>query len=397
MKRKSRYVFKKNPILVFDLLKAKKRPSKSKKFFLLQSKDVIFNDYNVNKLAKKLHPLKQNVIINNIIDYGHDYKVFEFKGDNCNLAFFRAGQYVTVNINIDGVNISRPYSICSSPKEALEQNIYRVGVKYVENGFFSKYLFEKAKIGDKCWLSGPEGEFYYDDLRDRKNVLAVAGGVGITPFISFIKDIIENNLDINFTLLFSAKTKNDLLFFDDLMQFNKHEKINVVCYTTREKNDDCINKRIDFDEFKRHYNNHTIFICGNKPLCNAILEFAEDMKIERKLIRYETNEVVKLTNESDYVNVGNKNTYKIKVNIFDKIYEINAKADESILVSLQKAKIHTQSKCLSGKCAWCRIRLISGKVFVPKSLDHRRIADANNNIYHSCVTYPVSDLEIESY
>lgn len=397
-KKYNKYIFKKNPILLFDFLKAKKRPNKSLKFFLRQKNDNIQREYNVNKLASMLHPLRQNVKVKNIVDHKNGCVSYVLEGDGCNLAFFRAGQYITINLDINGVNISRPYSISSSPKDALTKNIYQITIKYLNSGFFSKYLINNLKVGDKCWVSGPEGEFYHDDIRDKKNVLAIAGGVGITPFISIAKDIVENDLDINFTLIYSAQTKKDLTFYDELKQLDQKSKnIRVIFLTTREKNDDCINSRFDDKLFKKYYNDASIVICGSKPLCDSVIDIAKKHNVEDKLIRYETNEPIKLDEEKEYKNISNKKEYKIKVHLFDNVYEINAKREDSILVSLQKAKLHTQSKCLNGKCSWCRIRLIKGNVYTPKKIDGRRKADIDKNIYHSCCTFPISDIEIETY
>ncbi len=398
MDKYNKYIFKKQ-ILVFDFLKAKKLPEKSKKYFENSNNTNIKTNYHVNQLANKLHPGKQNVTISKIINHGNGSKSFILKGDKCQLAFFRPGQYITLNVVINGVTISRPYSIASSPLSALNENIYEVIIQKTKNGFFSNYMLNDAKVGNKLWVSGPEGEFYHVGLRDNKNVVAIAGNIGITPFLSFARDIRDNNsTDINLTILYSVQKKKDIVYYNELNQLSKLPNINVIYFLTKDKKSNMNNKHIDLSSLKKYASkNTTFFICGSNRLYEGMKTLLTKLKIPSKNIRYEVNQNVCLDQDKKYKNVGKKNIYKIKVHMFDEVYTIKGLSKDSILVSLQKAKLHTQSKCLSGRCAWCRIRLISGKLFVSEKNESRRMKDRIDNIYHSCVSYPVSDVEIESY
>ena len=71
------------------------------------------------------------------------------------------------------------------------------------------------------------------------------------------------------------------------------------------------------------------------------------------------------------------------------------KADETVLVALERAGIAAPSHCRSGECGWCRSRLDNGEVFTPPELDARRAADIRNGYIHPCCTYPLSDLTVE--
>ena len=398
MKKYNKYIFKKSPILIFDFLKVKLLPKKALENFQKKTNDNIKVNYYVNQLADKLHPNFQNVTIDNIIDFNDDCKSFVLKGDKNQLAYFRSGQYITLNVNIDGVVISRPYSIVSSPLDALNKNIYVVTMKKANNGFFSKYMFEKAKIGDKLTVSGPQGEFYYDPLRDHKHIIGLAGGIGITPFMSIAKDIFENNLDVKLTILWCTKTKDQLIYFDELKKYQTNPKIQVKFFTTQEKCKDTLNCRINDDILNEYINSPvSYYICGSQKFGNGMYQTLLKSGIESKYIRMEANELMLPSHFDDYKNINKKLEYKMKVHLFDNVYTINANAEDSILVSLQKAKLHTQSRCMNGKCSWCRIRVIKGQVYTPKKVDLRREKDKLTNIYHSCVSFPVSDIEIESY
>ena len=68
------------------------------------------------------------------------------------------------------------------------------------------------KKGDKVITSDPQGQFYYEKLRDAKHVIALAGGSGITPFLSMAGAIVEGTEDFNLTILFGSRGVDSILF-----------------------------------------------------------------------------------------------------------------------------------------------------------------------------------------
>ena len=133
--------------------------------------------FAINENAKLLHPDFQKMVIQDIIEHkGADSKTFVFKkADGSKAACFRAGQYVSVLLKIGSSLVTRPYSICSSPAEA-SKGIVKITVRNVKDGYAAPYMLENFKIGDEVSISGPEGTFYYEPLRDAQSVIALAGG-----------------------------------------------------------------------------------------------------------------------------------------------------------------------------------------------------------------------------
>ena len=108
----------------------------------------ITSDYEINRLACASHPKKQFVRIQEVIERDAECKSFVLTTDQEkgteNLAYFSAGQYLTVFLDIEGMKITRAYSISSSPKEALEGK-YVLTVKYVQDGLASRYILDNWK------------------------------------------------------------------------------------------------------------------------------------------------------------------------------------------------------------------------------------------------------------
>lgn len=401
---KKMYVYKKSVSPLFDMLAAKKLPNKILNELSSLPEKEITTEYNVNTLANKIHPKKINVEIKKIIKNDNETKTFIFKNlDSKKMPFFRAGQYVSIILEINGVTISRPYSISSSPYDASRKGEIAVTVKIVKNGFVSNWMHKNLKVGSKLIISQPEGEFYYDNIRDPKNIVAISGGSGITPFLSMARAIIEGSEDFNLIILNGNRKRKNILFHDEFIDLEKKSKgkIKVINVLSEEKIKGYEHGFINLSIIKKYIptnEDFSIWMCGPKQMYKFVMKEIIPLRLKRKNIRVEaSNQVGKPTAYKEYKNKGHKKIYTINVKFYDKTLSIKASAEDTILVSLQKAKISAQSKCLSGLCSWCRIKVNKGNVFTPISYDERRMADQKNGIYYSCCSFPVSDLEIEAY
>ncbi|MEF9985299.1 MAG: FAD-binding oxidoreductase [Malacoplasma sp.] len=401
---KRKVIFKKHFFSFVDMIITRDMGQKRYNYIENLSLDnKVKMNYHVNNLANRLHPNSQKLSISEIIVHDVDTKTFILKPTSANdkVSFFRAGQYLSVISLIDGVLISRPYSISSSPNDALNKNFYAITLKRKPNGYFSNYALNNWKVGTNLTTSGPEGEFYYDSIRDPKNIVAIAGGSGITPFLSMAKAIVEETEDFNLTIIFGNRKKENIFCLKELSLLEKHSagKVKVVNVLSEEHatgfehgfiNKTIITKFLD--------DKSSIFMCGPKVMYKFIQNEISTLNLPRKNIRIEaSNDIGKPTIYSHYKNIGNKLKYKIIVHQFGEIKEIDALSEDTILVSLQKAKITAPSKCLSGLCSWCRVKVKNGKVFTPNEFAHQRAADVPNMIYYSCSTFPITDLEIEAY
>lgn len=173
---------------------------------------------------------------------------------------FIAGQFVEIKPpRLTGHGKS--YTISSTPDDEL----IRITIK--RKGAVSSAIID-LNIGDQIEFEGPYGVFYPDETM--KDIVMLAGGVGITPFISVIKDNIDKQNDIKMTLFYSNKTLGDVTFFDELNELcEKTPNLTVVnCLTQDEKpyknidehqriNKDVINKYLTLIDGKNFY------ICGS--------------------------------------------------------------------------------------------------------------------------------------
>ena len=143
------------------------------------------------------------------------------------------GQYISLELEINGNKVRRSYSICSSPISGLLQ----VGIKEVPNGIFSTYVNRKIKKGDEIKAGIPEGRFIFDSKNNSIPIMAVAAGSGITPIMSILRSFLDSTPNIPFTLIYGNKTPEKTMFYDELKSLEDKFKIevykNISLYTIR--------------------------------------------------------------------------------------------------------------------------------------------------------------------
>lgn len=362
--------------------------------------DLPTADYPANRLAEKLHPKRQFLKVCGIAEQA-DCKTYVLKPDEelgtTECAYFSAGQYVSVFVNIGGKVLSRPYSISSSPKEAL-QGCYLLTVKAVTGGLVSNHILDKWTIGTSVEVSDPMGTFTYEPLRDAKHIIGIAGGSGITPFISLAKAIADGDEDCALTLLYGSRTEKDVLFQDELKKLaDKCKKINVVHVLSEEQKDEYEFGFITSDLIKKYAPDapYSVFLCGPEQMIRFVDKEIDKLNLERKYIRHEVHgEVCDPTTLPEYpANVTE--TVSITVICRGEKSMITGNSKNTVLRILEQNGITPPSRCRSGECGFCHSRLISGRVFIPDEFDKRRQADEKYGYIHPCCSYPLSDLEIE--
>lgn len=387
-----------------DLLAFMKLSANRKKKFEKASNEPIKSD-PMNELAAKLHPIRQYLIIESIKDETKTTKTFKLIANKelgtQELAYFRAGQYLSLKVNINGIEITRPYSIASSPGDA-GKGFYELTIRKEENGFLTSYIWDNWKVGTKIESSGPEGFFYFDRLRDSKQIVGIAGGSGITPFRSIAKTIIEGVIDAKLTLLYGSSDEEDIIYYNEFKELEKKfpDKLKVVYILSCEvlSLEGCEQGFITSDIIRKYCDtgSTSFFLCGPQIMYNFVEKELAQFKVPSRRIRREAfGEVKSVLDLPGFPHEIAEKSFKMTVYMGEKTKEIPALATESLIVAMERAKLAPPSKCRSGECGFCRSLLISGDVYVNPISDWRRAADKKFGYIHPCSSYPLSDIEIK--
>ncbi len=379
---------------VFDMLKFKNLRKNRAEMIASAEAKPLPGTYRVNELAKRLHPAAQYLKIAEIVQETHDAKSFVLVPDEeagtRELAPFKAGSYINVRTTLAGSVARRTYSLSSSPKEALEGK-YRITVKLKEGGFLSAWLHNEAKVGDKLTATEPGGHVTHSGIRDCKKVVALAGGSGITPFMSMAKAIDEGTEDFEMTLLYGARTEADLVFRADFDAIAARcPKVKVVYVLSEEQKEGFEAGFITAELIKRYTGaeQFSIYAVGPGAMCDFLDRELPKLGLAQKFIRMERTE--------DVCDAGEVKDYTLTVHYRDELHTIPARSDETVLTAFERAGLAVNNKCRVGYCGFCRSRLVKGEYHANR-YEQLRIADKQFHYFHPCCSYPMSDMEIEVY
>ena len=225
-----------------------------------------------------------------IQDMTHDIKHLTLKLENPELINVIPGQYVKLDVpkTIEPAGISRAYSIASDPNK---RDTIELMVRKVPNGACTAWVFRKLKIGDEVTFSGPFGDFKLSD--NDSEMIWVAGGSGMSPFVSMMKYMIDNNIQRKTTYFFGAVAKRDLFLVEQLEKWaQEYEWFNFVpALSSPAEGDDwqgetgliteVLDKHVADVEGKEAY------LCGSPGMLRACLKVFQDKGMPEDKIFYD--------------------------------------------------------------------------------------------------------------
>ncbi len=346
------------------------------------------------RMINRLHPKELQLVASEIIEINKDAKTFRLVSKEGLLPIFQSGQYINIFIEIDGVLTSRPYSISSSSKQGA---YYEITVARIDSGFVSDYFLDEVKVGDEFIANGPDGTFHYNPVFHKDSSVFIAGGSGITPFMSMIREVLESGMEREINLIYGCRN-NEVIFFQDELEdmASKHDNFRYsVVLSEPSKNYSGLTGFIDAKCIKslvENIHDHTYYICGPHIMNDFVEKALLSLNVAPRMIRKEMFGARQdIQNEPGWPSgLSGKEEFSITINNDE---NISAMSGEPILTSLERAGIRVNVCCRSGECSFCRIKLISGKVFMPRGVLLRH-ADEKFGYIHSCKAYPISDLEI---
>ena len=343
---------------------------------------------------RQLHPGRLELCVADIIEETPSTKTLRLVSKDNYLPPFLAGQYIALFLEVGRIRTSRPYSISSQPNQV---GYYDITIRRVENGLVSNYLLDEVKRGDTLISSGPAGNFYFNPLIHKKTTVCIAGGSGITPFMSMIRQIIECGLDRAVYLIYGSKTTEDIIFGDEITRLaDKFENIRfipVIEEPVEEYDGACgfITREV-LREVLDNIDDKSFFICGPQGLYDFCLPQVEDLGVPRRKIKQEMYGAPPNIQEYPGWPADIHADDSFSVNVKDG-KQIKARAGETLLAALEKNEIRVPSLCRSGECSMCRVKILSGKVYQPAGVAVRK-SDRQFGYVHSCMAFPISDLEI---
>ncbi len=292
------------------------------------------------------------------------------------------GQYLTLKFNINGQEVRRAYSLCSSP---LTDDLLEVAVKKVEKGIVSSYINEELSIGDKIEVMPPQGNFTLEvNPSSSKNYVAFAAGSGITPIISIIKSVLNNEPKSKFTLVYGNKTKESTIFDKELSELSEGN-LNLINIYSRENTGNALTEgRINSDKVNAIIKNDlellkadSFFMCGPEEMIVAVAGSLKVYGVLDEKVNYElftTPVLLAKETPKEETNFSGDATVKVIYDDEEVEFSLNSKG-ATILDAAMQQDVDVPFSCKGAVCCTCKALVTEG----------RAIMDAN---------YSLSDSEV---
>ncbi len=343
-------------------------------------------------ILARWHPSRVALRVAEVRDETASSKTLRLEAAAGELPYFRAGQYINLFVEIDGVLTSRPFSLASAPGAPY----WDLTVRRMPGGWVSHFLLDRIAAGDVLESTGPNGSFYYEPLMDTGDLVFLAGGSGVTPFASILQDT-AGKPGLNIQLLYGSRSPDDIIFKDELDRLAEANDNIRVDYVISEPPTgwDGLCGLLDAETIRQlvgEVAGKTFFMCGPQALYSLCQDSLERLGVPGRLVRREAyGPPADVSREPGWPGLSPDTVFQVLEERSGKTAQ--ARAGEPLMNSLERAGIVIPAICRSGECNACRTRLLSGRVFAPPRVQARWV-DAHSGYIHPCMSFPLEDLRI---
>ena len=312
---------------------------------------------------------------------------------------YKAGQYITLVRHAYNEEIRRSYSITSSP--VLNEPL-SIGVKRIENGFFSRLLVDAAIPGDEVITIGAGGLFVLPDhIKDYKQVFFFAAGGGITPVYSLIKTLLHVHWPVDVVLIYSNASQEKTVYLQELKALEEkfpnrfHIKFlfsNIVQLARARLHRDLLMTFLN--EFSSAaYAESLFYTCGPESYMRLCIYTLQENDVPKNNIKRE-DFVINAVRKRD-ASPPDKQTHSLKLNFNNRHFQFEVHYPDSILQAAKKANIMLPYSCEAGRCASCVAKCVKGEVWHSYN-EVLTEKDLQQSSVLTCVGHPVNgDVELE--
>ncbi|WP_327749137.1 FAD-binding oxidoreductase [Streptomyces europaeiscabiei] len=347
----------------------------------------------VRRTVDTYHPRRLTTTVTEVITETVTAKTFRLRRPGgADLPPFLAGQYV--GVFADGTN--RPYALSSSPARL---DHWDLTVRRVPGGRVSNHLIDTVTLGDTLTTTGPMGTFHHNPLFHGEDVVFLAGGSGVVPAMSMIRDIVDHGLDRRFHLIYGSRTDDDIVFRDrlDALSADHHPNIRID-HVVAEPGPDWSGPTgfLTSSLIKTlagPLNSRTVYVCGPQALYPYALQQLLHLGHPRRRIRFEANGAPADPTRQTHWPTDAAPDGEVSVTAAGRTFR--TRRDRPLLDALEDEGIRPEAACRSGECSLCRVRVLKGTVHTADEAK-LRMSDARLGYTHSCVAYPITDVELDA-
>lgn len=327
---------------------------------------------------------------------------------------FVPGQFLTLRATIDGQDVRRNYSICSTRSRYGTQRELEVGIRPMEGGVFSNWAATQLKAGDTLAVMPPDGRFVIRKPRALHRV-GFAAGSGITPILSIIASTLEESDTAKFTLVYGNRRMSSVMFNEALQDLKDKykDRLTLIHILSRQAQEvPMLEGRIDgakvqqlIDTLLPAKSMDEVFVCGPEAMIDAVEAALKAAGVPEDRIYSErfTSPTLEALGEAERRAAvqhadpeAPAGQVQLTVRIDGKTHELAMRSDQHVLDVALTAGLDLPYSCRAGVCCTCRAKVLEGKVVMDKNFTLEADEMAQGFVL-SCQARPVSDRLVVSY
>ena len=283
---------------------------------------------------------------------------------------FKAGQYVTLKTTIEGKEVRRAYSLCTPPTD----DTFKVTVKEVKSGTFSVLANNKLKAGDVLEVHPPEGKFIFEPVQDGHphTYAAFAAGSGITPVLSILKTVLQQEKHSRFVLVYGNRTPDETIFFKELLELQAAhpDRLFIEFVYSRCNEENCHYGRIDEGTvnyvLKNRFKDTTFtrfYLCGPEEMINKVSEVLLKNNTTKEQVLFELFN----TEVEGEIKSNLEGETQLTIKVDEEEVTLSMPKNKTVLQMALDNDIDVPYSCQGGICSSCVARIVEGTAEMEKN------------------------------
>lgn len=297
------------------------------------------------------------------------------------------GQFITFFYHHHGKEVRRSYSFSSIPSEPLT-----ITVKRQDNGVFSRYLIDRAKVGDVLLGDKAAGFFILPVSTSFEQVFLFTAGSGITPVFSILKHLLFHCPDKKVVLIYSNSARDKTIFYDELIHLADDYKDRFILYFLFSNSAHLLEARLSKARVGELLQAYSIsgsgrlhYICGPRAYMfmvgyGLVEAGVPDEAIKKEIFSFEKKEI-----RAKPLDTGK---HTVNITIGSNTYSANVKFPESILHSALAMGVPLPYSCEVGQCGRCAAICTSGNIWMSQN-EVLTPTDLKNSLVLTCTGFPI--------
>ena len=305
---------------------------------------------------------------------------------------YKAGQFLTLLLTINGREVRRSYSLSSAP--LVDANL-SITVKRVPNGEASRYIIDNIKEGDVIQALLPAGRFTINQPNE-KLFCFIAAGSGISPIYALIKSLLNKPSEQKLLLIYQSRKEDTAIFRKQLLllQEGYRNRFTIIELFSQPGSHSIPPRRLNNFLLEQIIRQHVHTTSVQFYICGPAL-FMKMGEFTLKTLGYESSKIFKenfvIDTPAPPALMIDSKPRKVSIHYKHDEFDVQVKYPESILQAALRQHVHLPYSCRGGRCSTCTVRLLSGKVkmSINDVLTEKDIADG---LVLTCVGYAETDV-----